>query len=98
MPQQAVRRIHADAEAGAANMVVDNVRQFWKEELQRFSVSCCGKILFDGMEVPQGGIGRMVQAALLAFRKHVGDQTIANVMPECPQDVSRLRVPACRER
>ena len=79
-------------------MVIDNVGQFRKKEMQSFSVICRGKILFDGMEVPQSGIGRVVQAALLAFRKHIGDEAIANVMRECPQNVSCFGVAPRGER
>ena len=47
-------------------------------------------VAVDGVEEPQRGIGRVVQAFLLAFGKHVGDQAVADVMGEGAQNPAGL--------
>ena len=73
--QQKVTRtvIDSDAEARSPDMVVDNVNELGQQLFQRVAIARRGQVFFDGMEIPQGGIGRVVQALLLAFRKHVWD-------------------------
>src|SRR5262245_36956361 len=40
------------------------------------------------MEIPQGGIGGVIPAFLLMLGKHVGNQAIAYVVSERPQNVA----------
>src|SRR5205823_8532300 len=75
-------------------MVFDDVDEFGKKKLQRVPVGGRRKVFFDGMKIPQGGIGRVVQTLLLALRKQVRDQTFVDVMRERPQNVSCLDVAA----
>ena len=50
------------------------------------------------MEEPQRGVGRVIEAFLLALREHVRDQAVADVVGEGSQDVAGFGLAAGRER
>src|SRR3954471_17359815 len=79
-------------------MAVDDIAQVREQQAKSSSVVGVFHVAVDGVKEPESGIGRMVKAFILAFRKHVGDEPIANVMREGPQDVSGLGMATGRER
>ena len=52
----------------------------------------------DGVEEPQGGVGGVIEPLLGAFRKHVRDEAVANVVAERAQDVAGLALASRAER
>ena len=76
--------------------MLDDVDELWQQLYQSVSIARRRDILFDGMEVPQGGVRRVVQTFVFAFRKHVRYQPVFDVVSECAENVSRLLIPACR--
>ena len=55
------------------------------------------EIAIDGVEVPEAGVGGVVEALAGAFREHVGDQAVPHVVGEGAEDVARLLVAARQE-
>ena len=49
------------------------------------------QVAVDRVEEPERGVGRVVEALVLAFREHVRDQAVAHVMGERAQDVAAPR-------
>src|SRR5262249_45241816 len=67
LAQQTILWIHPNAEVRAAQMVLDNVEQLRNHESERSLISRYVEIAIQGMEKPQGGIGRMIEALLFAL-------------------------------
>ena len=57
-----------------------------------------GDVAADGVEEPERRVGGVIQALALAVRKHVGDQPVAHVAREGPQDERRFAGAAGSER
>ena len=49
------------------------------------------EVAVDRVEEPEGGVGGVVEALLLALGEHVGDQAVADVVGEGAEDVAGLR-------
>ena len=50
----------------------------------------CAEVAVDGVEEPERGVGRVVEALVLALGEQVGDQAVAHVVGERPEDVAGL--------
>ena len=48
------------------------------------------EVAVDRVEEPERGVGRVVEALVLALGEHVGDQAVAHVVREGAQDVAGL--------
>ena len=72
-------------------MVIDDIDQLRQKLRQRVAVAGNPEIFLNGMEIPQSGIGRVIQTLVLAFRKHVGNETVLNVIGEGSKDIAGLR-------
>ena len=53
------------------------------------------QIAIERMKVPERGVGRVVQAFLLAFGKQVGDQAVADIVGERAQDIAASAAGRC---
>ena len=99
LSQQAVAGVHADAEVRAPQMMLDDVAAASAAAAE----ACRGRsvtveITIEGVEEPERGVGRVIEAFLLALGEHIGDQAVADVVGEGAQDVAGLAVPAGRQR
>ena len=94
LAQQAVGGIDADAEARAAQVVLDDVQQLRQEQLEGGPVAGDLEVAVDGVEEPERRVGGVVEAFLLALGEHVGDEAVADVMGEGAQDPAGLGVAA----
>ena len=63
-----------------------------RQQLRRACVSVVRRVdvAVQGVEEPQRRIGRVIEPFVFAFREHVRDQAVANVVGERAQDVARL--------
>ena len=59
-----------------------------QEKLQRRAVAAVGQVARQGVKEPQRGVGRVIEPLLLPFRKQVGNQAVADIVGERPQDVA----------
>src|SRR5262249_35617617 len=75
----------------------NDVDQFWQQLYQRVVVTRRSEIFFDGMEIPQRGIGCVVSAFVLALWEHVGDQAIFDVVREGAKNITGFEMASRRE-
>ena len=91
LAQQAVVRIDADAEARAAQMVLDDVAQLGQQQLAACARSSVYvEVAVERVEEPERGVGGVIQALASRLPGTVGDQAVADVMGEGAQDVAGL--------
>ena len=79
-------------------MVLRDVDEDRQEEPQRDPVLSLFQIAPKRMKEPEGRVRSVIEAFLLPVRKHVRDQSIADVVRESSQDVARLERAAGDER
>ena len=96
--QQPVAFVDVDAETRAADVMIDDVLELRVQQRERQPIARALDVAIDGVEEPQRRIGRVVQPFLPPFRKHVGNQTVSNVVGERAQDESRFDLAAGHER
>ena len=92
LAEQPISGIDADAEARAAQVVVDDVAQDREQQLERRTVVGRDEVAVERVEEPERRVGRVIEAFLLAFGEHVRDQAVPNVAGEHPEDVAGLGV------
>ena len=52
------------------------------------------EIAVESVKEPQRGVGGVVESFALALGEHVGNESVADIVGEGPQDIARLDVPA----
>src|SRR5690349_8175506 len=79
-------------------MAVDDVAKLWKEDAKGRAIIGVLNVFVDRVEEPESRVGGVVKAVVFAFRKHVGDKAVANVVGKSTQDISSFRVSSRWER
>ena len=88
-------RIDCNAEARAANVMIDDIDELRQKLRQRVAVTGHAEISSQWHERYQRVASAVwYKTFVLTFRKHVGNQPIADVISECSKDIAGLQVPA----
>src|SRR5215469_13695365 len=87
-----------NAESSPSLVECDDLFELRKEALQRLLVTACVKVALRGMEEPQRGVSRVIESFSGSLRKHVGDESVPDILREGSQDVSGLLHTASYER
>ena len=93
--QQAVVRVDANGVARPAPVPVDDLRQRGKQLRDERKIAGVQQVLMDGMEVPEGGVHRVVlrhhRAVINSVRKPVGKHAPVEVAPKGTQNIGGNR-------
>src|SRR4051794_9783328 len=85
LSEKAVFWINGNSETRASQMVIDNFQQLGEQDPQSESVGGGVQVAFQGMEVPERCVSRIVLPVLFALGGHVRDEAVANVAGKCTQ-------------
>src|SRR5262245_64326891 len=77
--------------------MLDDIHELRHQKLEGISIAGGGDIFLNRMEVPERCVSCVIQALLLAFRKHIRYQSITNVMSKSSQNVTRLHMSSRRQ-
>ncbi len=72
------------------DVMLDDVAKHRQQKPQRVLVAGRFQVTLDGVEVPERRVGRVIQTFALPLGKQIGNQPVANVAGEGPQDVASL--------
>ncbi len=97
LAQQPVAGIDADAKPRTREVGIGDLEQTRQEDRQTLAVVGPLHVAIKRVKKPERGVRRMVQAIGSAFRKHVGNQPVADVVCESAQDEPGLGGPTGRQ-
>src|SRR5580704_6733237 len=80
LSQESVMGVYPDAKARSADVVVDDLLQQRQYLRQQQLISGCRDVSGNRVKKPQSCVGGVIQPFVVAFWKHIRDQTVANVM------------------
>ncbi len=95
--QEAVGMIHVNAEPGSAQVMPDNIEELRKQLREQMPILGVIEVPLQRVKKPKSGVGSVIESLRLPFRKHVGNEAIANVVREGSEDIARGNVPASCE-
>src|SRR6266568_5662432 len=86
--EQSIVWIDANIKSRAAQMMFGDVDQRGQKKFEGVEIFCAFKVTAERVKKPERRVGRVINAFARAIRKHVWNQTVANVISERAQDVT----------
>jgi len=78
--EQAVRIIDGYSKARAANVMIDDIGEFGQDLDESRAIAREFDVTIQSMKEPERGIRGVIKALIFSFGKHVGDESVADVM------------------
>ena len=94
LSQQAIVGIDADTETRTLQMMRDDVGQFRQQLAQKFAIGSYFEITLQRVKKPQRRVRGMINPFLLALRKKVWNQPVANMFGKYVEYAARLAIGA----
>src|SRR5436190_21348651 len=72
-------------------MMLRDIDQDWQQQMQSGPIIGVMQVTTKRVKKPQSGVGGVIKPFFFSIRKHVWDESIANVMREGAQNISRFQ-------
>ncbi len=89
--QQTVAGVDSNSKIGAPEMPSGDVFEHRQQEAKRVLIAAEGEVPIDGVEEPEGGVGGVVEAEIVALREHVRNEPVMDIASERSKDKTGLR-------